>query len=575
LQLDADSGFFGNGSKNSFLTDIQQLLSDGYQTYNRQKRVAGYGKYQYRISDRSSFTLYGGLVDIWTNTPNTTNPTRAQVAQFGDNYLLDGTPLLSTGTPDPYYYGYNTYHVQTDFEYAAYNADLGGGWKFDTKLYTTRYWNKQFYQNGATVSLSSAKPSGVDKLNGYRHAGDTAILTNESKWGVFRTGIWYDWAYTDRYQVPSNIITQQDTPLGNFHEHFITQSTQPFAEFEWHAAPKFVLTVGVKAANYAMTLNQYQDNGKTVGCLGGVASTYPGIGAPACIGGAQFVTHSIDYNNWLPNIAARYSLRSTWSVYAQWAEGSIIPLSSVFDVPGANVLVPPNPTLAKTYQVGSVMKYRRWTLDADAYYIHFQNGYDTYTDPTTGEPVYVATGPSNTKGIEAETTVLLGHGLSLYANGTMGSAKYQTGPNYPNGGLWVADAPKNVETASLLWRHSDWSLGLVDKRVGTLYNDNASLNYLVNGVSIPFPVDEAYKIDPFNIVNVFADYTVKGASWLRGSKIGLSVNNLANSHNLVGITPGIAPTLSAHYVESPNDLLNLLPGRSIMVSITAGWAPRR
>jgi iron complex outermembrane receptor protein len=519
--------------------------------------------------------LYGGLVDIWTNTPNTTNPTRAQVAQFGDNYLLDGTPLLSTGTPDPYYYGYNTYHVQTDFEYAAYNADLGGGWKFDTKLYTTRYWNKQFYQNGATVSLSSAKPSGVDKLNGYRHAGDTAILTNESKWGVFRTGIWYDWAYTDRYQVPSNIITQQDTPLGNFHEHFITQSTQPFAEFEWHAAPKFVLTVGVKAANYAMTLNQYQDNGKTVGCLGGVASTYPGIGAPACIGGAQFVTHSIDYNNWLPNIAARYSLRSTWSVYAQWAEGSIIPLSSVFDVPGANVLVPPNPTLAKTYQVGSVMKYRRWTLDADAYYIHFQNGYDTYTDPTTGEPVYVATGPSNTKGIEAETTVLLGHGLSLYANGTMGSAKYQTGPNYPNGGLWVADAPKNVETASLLWRHSDWSLGLVDKRVGTLYNDNASLNYLVNGVSIPFPVDEAYKIDPFNIVNVFADYTVKGASWLRGSKIGLSVNNLANSHNLVGITPGIAPTLSAHYVESPNDLLNLLPGRSIMVSITAGWAPRR
>ena len=575
LQLDADSGFFGKGSKNSFLTDIQQLLSDGYQTYNRQKRVAGYGKYQYRISDRSSFTLYGGLVDIWTNTPNTTNPTRAQVAQFGDNYLLDGTPLLSTGTPDPYYYGYNTYHVQTDFEYAAYNADLGGGWKFDTKLYTTRYWNKQFYQNGATVSLSSAKPSGVDKLNGYRHAGDTAILTNESKWGVFRTGIWYDWAYTDRYQVPSNIITQQDTPLGNFHEHFITQSTQPFAEFEWHAAPKFVLTVGVKAANYAMTLNQYQDNGKTVGCLGGVASTYPGIGAPACIGGAQFVTHSIDYNNWLPNIAARYSLRSTWSVYAQWAEGSIITLSSVFDVPGANVLVPPNPTLAKTYQVGSVMKYRRWTLDADAYYIHFQNGYDTYTDPTTGEPVYVATGPSNTKGIEAETTVLLGHGLSLYANGTMGSAKYQTGPNYPNGGLWVADAPKNVETASLLWRHSDWSLGLVDKRVGTLYNDNASLNYLVNGVSIPFPVDEAYKIDPFNIVNVFADYTVKGASWLRGSKIGLSVNNLANSHNLVGITPGIAPTLSAHYVESPNDLLNLLPGRSIMVSITAGWAPRR
>ena len=44
-------GLFGPGNKNSFLMDIQQLLSDGYQTYNYQKRVAGYGKYQYRLSD--------------------------------------------------------------------------------------------------------------------------------------------------------------------------------------------------------------------------------------------------------------------------------------------------------------------------------------------------------------------------------------------------------------------------------------------------------------------------------------------------------------------------------------------
>ena len=72
----------------------------------------------------------------------------------------------------------------------------------------------------------------------------------------------------------------------------------------------------------------------------------------------------------------------------------MIPLSSVFDVAGGHVTTPPKPTLAKTYQAGSVMKYRRWTLDADAYYIHFQNGYDSYTDPATDESVYVATGPS-------------------------------------------------------------------------------------------------------------------------------------------------------------------------------------
>jgi len=90
------------------------MTSDGYQTFNFQQRHAGYGKFQHHFSDRTSLSLYGGVVDIWNNTPNTTNPTRTQVAQFGDNYLLDSTPLLANGTPDPYYYGYNTYHVQTD-----------------------------------------------------------------------------------------------------------------------------------------------------------------------------------------------------------------------------------------------------------------------------------------------------------------------------------------------------------------------------------------------------------------------------------------------------------------------------
>ena len=574
FQLDADSGFFGPGHKNSFLMDIQQLLSDGYQTYNYQKRVAGYGKYQYRFSDRTSLTLYGGLVDIWTNTPNTTNPTRAQVAQFGDNFLLSGDPGTPTA-PNPYYYGYNFYHVQTDFEYADFNSDLGNGWKFDTKAYTTRYWNKQNYQNGTTVNLSTAKPSGVDKLNGYRHAGDTAILSKESKWGTFRTGLWYDWAYTDRYQIPSNILSWLDTPLGNFHEHFITQSVQPFAEYEWRAAPKLVIIAGVKDAYYQMTLNQYQDNGKTVGCLGGAASTDPVTGAPICIGGAAFTTHSIGYNNWLPNVSARYYLKNNWSAYAQFAEGSVIPPSNVFDQPNGQVLTPPKPTVAKTYQTGTVLKRNRWTLDADFYYVHFQNGYQSYTDPATLEPAFTATGPSNTKGFEVESNAVLKWGFNVYGNLSVGSAKYQTGPNYPNGGLWVANAPSNIEEISLLWSRKNWDIGLIDKRVGQMYNDNGSLNYVINGIKVPYPVDQAIKIDPFNVVNFFANYTIKNASWLRGSKLGLAINNLTDNHALVGVTPATAATAAVPYVQNAGDLLNLLAGRSVMATLTVGYAPRR
>jgi iron complex outermembrane receptor protein len=578
--LDADTGLFGRGNRDSLLFNVDAMTSDGYQTYNYQQRDAGYGKFQHRLSDRSSLTLYGGVVDIWNNTPNTTNPTRAQVAQFGDNFLLDNSPLLSSGTPDPYYYKYNTYHVQTDFEYAGYTADFGSGWKFDTKAYTTRYWNKQFYQNGATVNLSTNKPSGVDKLNGYRHAGDTAILSKETKYGIFRTGAWYDWAYTDRYQVPSNIITQQDTPLGNFHEHFFTQSFHPFAEFEWHATPRLVITAGIKAADYSMVLNQYQDNGKTVGCLGGVATTYPSSlplfgGAPACIGGAQFAHHGIQWNNWLPSLTARYRVWRQWSLYGQFAEGSVIPPSNVFDVPGGNVLTPLKPTLAKTYQGGSVLQLNRFTLDVDAYYVHFQNGYASYIDPASLEPVFVQTGPSNTKGFEAEAHYVLGYGVSVYGNITAGQAKYQTGRNYPNGGLWVANTPSNTEGLNVLWQHHNWDFGIVYKRVGTYYNDNGSLSYNINGITIPYPVNEAVKIEPFSLTNVFANYTIKNSSRFRGTKIQVAVNNLLDSHHLVGVTPATAATTAVPYAASPSDLLNLLPGRSITVSITGGWAPKR
>jgi iron complex outermembrane receptor protein len=397
--------------------------------------------------------------------------------------------------------------------------------------------------------------------------------------GIFRTGIWYDWAYTDRYQIPSNILTQVDTPLGNFHEHFITQSFQPFGEFEWHVTPKLVVTAGLKTADYNMALNQYQDNGKTVGCLGGIATTYPATaglyaGAPACIGGVAFARHRINWNNWLPTLTARYRVWRAWSVYAQFAEGSIIPPSNVFDVPGGNVLTPLNPTLAKTYQTGTVIQQNRWTLDVDAYYVHFQNGFDSYTDPATLEPVFVPTGPSNTKGIESEGNVALGYGFSLYGNLSFGSAKYQEGKNYPNGGLWVANTPSNIEGLSFLWQHRNWDVGITYKRVGQYYNDNGTLSYTINGLKLPYPVDEAIKINPFELTNVFVNYTIKNSSYLRGTKIQLTVNNLADSHNIVGITPAIAATSSAPYVQNPGDLLNLLPGRSITITITGGWAPR-
>src|SRR5579883_1820075 len=526
LALDLDSGQFGGKDKKSSLTiNVHQMLSDGYQTYNYQKRVAGFIKYQYRLTNRTTITAFSGLVDLWTNTPNLKGPTRAQVAQFGYNYLMSGDPTQAN------YYGFNYYHVQTDFEYIGLHSELGHGWTLDNKVYTYRYWNKQNY-NGTTITKTSA----TDKLNGYRRVGDTATVSHDSARGILRTGLWYEWTYTDRYQIPSDPRTWVDAALPNFHEHFITTSLQPFVEYEYRITPAFSLDAGVKLASYRMDLKQFADNGKTVGSLGG----------------APYVTHNADYHAWNPSAAARYRLRSNWSVYSQFAIGSVIPPSSVFDSTGAQVAVLPKPTTVKTYQAGTVIKFQRWTLDFDGYYSHFQNPYSSFVDPKTTESYFFQTGPSNTKGIEAETNIRLGAGFSLYLNGSIGAARYQ------NTGLWVQNAPKNTEAAGLTYRMKGWDIGFIDKRFGPMWNDNGTIN-------------QAIPIDAFNIANVFANYTVRGDSWLRGTKVRFAINNLQNNHSIVGVNAAS----TASNAPAAGDVLTIVPARSFSLTMTFGYAPGR
>ena len=599
LSLDYDTGQFGPGDKSSLLLGIHQMKSDGYQTFNYQKRDGGDGKYLFRFSPHTYISVVGGIVDLFNNTPGTGNLSREELALFGPNFLMTSTPFVTPGSPsaimgiavgqpDPLFYGYETYHVQTDFENVNFNSDLGDGWRLDNKLFTYRYWNKEYYNNFSytagtgdptAVSTTLGTPSGVDKLNGYRQAGDIVTLSKESKWGVFRTGAWYNWAYTDRYQIPWNPVTQVDTPLGKFHEHFDSQSFQPFAEYEWHATSKLSIIAGIKAADYALRLNQYQD-ASTVGCLeptGAVLPKKATATAPAVCpaGDAPFVTHSINWNSWLPSLAARYRVKRNWSVYAQFGEGSITPPTSVFDVVGGNVTTPLQPQIAKTYQTGSVLKYNRWTLDVDAYYVHYGSGYQSYTDPLTLEPVYTQTGPLNSKGIEAESNIALGWGFSLYVNAAFANAKYQEGPYWPNGGLWVASTPKNLETFMLLYQKKNWDVGFVNKRVGPLWNDNGSLGNQnpVSDITLSFPVNQAVYINSWDVTNIFVNYTIKNNSFLRGSRLGLAVTNLFDDHSVIGITPantGVAP-----YVPAPGDQLAIVPGRSIMMTFVVGYAPRK
>jgi iron complex outermembrane receptor protein len=223
----------------------------------------------------------------------------------------------------------------------------------------------------------------------------------------------------------------------------------------------------------------------------------------------------------------------------------------VFDVKNAAVGTLPKPILTNTAQFGSVWKSRRATLDVDVYHINFQSNYSATLDPVTGETVYFLGPESATQGVEAESTILLGRGLALYLNGTAGSAKYTDTRQ------WVQNAPSDTETLGITYNRASWNVGLFSKRVGQMYNDNGSLH-------------QAIAIDPFNITNLFVNYTLRGSSKFSQTKIRLAVNNLTDSHPITAVTLASTKTNA----PSAGDVLTLMAGRSVALSMTVGFSPR-
>jgi len=90
-----------------------------------------------------------------------------------------------------------------------------------------------------------------------------------------------------------------------------------------------------------------------------------------------------------------------------------------------------------------------------------------------------------------------------------------------------------------------------------MYNDNTTIH-------------QAIPIDPFNITNLFFNYTVRGSSRLSQSRVRLAVNNLTDSHAITAVSAASAKSNAAN----PGDILTLMSGRSVSVSLTVGFSPR-
>jgi iron complex outermembrane receptor protein len=289
--------------------------------------------------------------------------------------------------------------------------------------------------------------------------------------------------------------------------------------------------------------------------------------------GAPYITTDRGFGSALPSASANYHIFPNWSVYGDFGKGDEIPPTSLFDVAGGGPEVGTvgSPMMTTAYQGGTVAKLNRFTLGADVFRVKFQNNYIAYTVPSSNPAYnlneYYLGSDSYTLGFEAEANAALGYGFHLYANGTVDKANY-TGTGVPSG-LNVAATPSYTQDLALTYQAHGLDLGVVEKRVGTYYDDNGTYH------------NQAY-VAPYNNVNLFFNYTIRKHSFFDESKIGFSVNNLFNSENITDVIafgnnplPVGSSTYFASTPISPIDQPNLTAGRSFTVTFKLGIFPGR
>ncbi len=540
VNFEHNTGKFGENGENNLLVNVHQMKSDGYQTFNAQDRVGFSAKYEREVSKDTKLTAFASWMDLKSNTPNIKGIGRSDYNQGNYTNLLSGDPTKAN------FYGYNFYDVPSSFAYLGLDTMLGGGWRMEDKVYRYSYYNKQNYNNSATAINAT---SAIDKLNSYITMGNILRFSKESDAGTLRTGIWYDRADSFRYQIKSDPRTWVDAAAPNFRETYVTTTIQPYVEHEFKVTDRLKITPGIKYASYTQDFVHDKDL-STVGPLGGT------ISGTSIIGGASSLSQGVTYSDWLPSISANYLLQPNWSTYAQYAYGDQIPSTSVFDVTNAKASPVPKPTLAKVAQVGTVWKSDKMVIGADVYHMTLDGAYTkAATADANGNFAWLYGGKQINQGIEAEGNFVLGNGFSLYANGTLGTYKYESG-------LSVAGAPKDTESVALNYMQGPWKTNLSVKRVGKMYNDGTDSTGAV--------VNQAFELGAVTVTNLFVNYTVKHPDAMtKETKVQLGVSNLFNSHKIVGIANATAGSTTA--APSLSDLLTVLPGRSVNLTMTSSF----
>ena len=504
--------------------------------------------------------------------------TAAQIAQYGPTWGLSADPTSQD------YYGYNYDQIHTDFEYVGLVSKLGD-WTLDNKVYTYGYYHTGHNgedPNGETPNgtyWGANDVPGQLLTNNYRSWGDTFNVKYNLSFGDLKAGVWVDRQSNER-ALPevdetlneainpngANWITNggagsyltnggvtsgcpasaepatagstiaQPTSaeiLGAYScngGRLLTQrliTLQPYFMVDWNVLPGLTLSPGVRYDHFERDVDAIVD----------VKSGTP-------------ESYSDTYSAALPSFLAHYAITANWAAYAQAAKGFMAPNENYFNrgptaLPGSTNLAPQE---TWSYQAGTTWQARRLSASGDVYYIHFGN--EILSEKFGPDTIFYNAGGTNYKGVEANATYYLGMGLSLYANGSLTSAKViddaQTNCTTGNctGGMWVPNAPNETFAYGVIYNQYCFYASLLDKYVGVTYGD----------------VGQSERISPYSDLNAALGYTFgDNGGWLKGSSVKVDIQNLLNK------TPIIALAGYTGWLGTP--LYWTLPERSFFVTL--------
>jgi iron complex outermembrane receptor protein len=546
-----------------FLANFQELSSSGYLTNNYTNGNSQMFKGEIPVTDRVTVTaLYTHTFYLY-NKSDIGDASVAQLEQFGRNFSLGSDTTLQD------YYKYNWARKQTDFEYVKAEADLGQGFGFVNTVYSYGYDNdtESGANNLAAASANLVTPApgatypapgagyssklqtygipGYSKKNEYRVTGDIAKFTKSFDFGTFTVGTLYERSDSYRYIIDINVLNKQpdyrekasktagpsdpytDVPLNDQYIEFSGWTQyQPFAQLEWKPIDRLTITPGIKYVHWDMSLDA------------------PIEKLP---NGSQPIMTDQVFTKTLPFLTVNYRIQSNWAIYAQYAQGFLIPNIGELYV-GNLTSTKIQPQESTNYQIGTVYNRGNFTFDGDIYYIVFQHKIQSFTDAVSGQAYETNSGGAIYEGIELQGSYVLPHGFSVFANGSDNSA---VGDNDPSNPLYnnhqLTAVPHWTAAAGVRFQHNDLIrsddsviVALNDKFVGSQYLINAKCSSAPNGIcaanAVLTPVtglipsySEAdlsmtYRIGRYSIegqvLNLFdsqAVTTVKGTALIPGS----------------------------------------------------------